>query len=87
MLCFSENDGKEQDVHKFLKEALLMKDFDHKNILCLIGVALDKDGMPLVVLPYMRLGDLLSFIRNEDNVSVDQDNELLIIYFVLFFYI
>ena len=46
-----------------------MREFDHPHILRLIGIALDKEDMPLVVLPYMRLGDLLSYIRNENNVS------------------
>ena len=59
------------DGRKFLEEALRMRDFDHPHILTLIGIALDKDcDMPLVVLPFMRHGDLLSFIRDEMNVSV-----------------
>ena len=48
-----------------------MREFDHPHILTLIGIALDKDcDMPLVVLPFMRHGDLLSFIRDDMNVSV-----------------
>ena len=59
------------DGRKFLEEALRMRDFDHPHILTLIGIALDKDcDMPLVVLPFMRHGDLLSFIRDETNVSM-----------------
>ena len=47
-----------------------MREFDHPHILTLIGIALDKEGdMPLVILPYMRHGDLLSYIRDETNVS------------------
>ncbi len=47
-----------------------MREFDHPHILTLIGIALDNDvDMPLVVLPFMRHGDLLSFIRDEHNVS------------------
>ena len=59
------------DGRKFLEEALRMRDFDHPHILTLIGIALDKDcDMPLVVLPFMRHGDLLSFIRDDINVSI-----------------
>lgn len=57
------------ECRKFLEEALRMREFEHANILRLIGIALDKEDMPLVVLPFMKHGDLLSYIRNENNVS------------------
>jgi len=57
------------EVRRFVDEAVRMKEFDHPNVLSLIGVALDFDNLPLVVLPFMRHGDLLSYIRNESNVS------------------
>ena len=58
--------------HKFIEEALRMRDFQHQNVLGLIGVSLDRDAgdMPLVVLPFMKHGDLLSYLRNEQSVSV-----------------
>ncbi len=47
----------------FLEEGLLMKDFDHPNVLGLIGLTFDPEGSPLVVLPLMENGDLKSFIK------------------------
>ncbi|CAH1796994.1 unnamed protein product, partial [Owenia fusiformis] len=42
----------ENDLSDFMKEALVMKDFEHPNVLNLIGVALDND-IPYVILPHM----------------------------------
>lgn len=53
----------------FLNEALIMKDFHHQNILTLLGICLGKDEMPLVILPYMEHGDLLTYARDENNVG------------------
>jgi len=66
----ADNSGSSAtEVRRFVDEALRMKEFDHPNVLSLIGVALDFDSLPLVVLPFMRHGDLLSYVRNESNVS------------------
>ena len=62
------------DGRKFLEEALRMQEFDHPNILRLIGITLDKEEMPLVILPFMQHGDLLSYIRDETNVSTKPYN-------------
>ncbi|XP_048252832.1 hepatocyte growth factor receptor-like [Haliotis rufescens] len=53
------------ELQAFLQEALIMKDFHHPNVLALIGICLGMDAMPLVVLPFMSHGDLLSYIRDE----------------------
>ncbi|XP_077977579.1 plexin-A2-like [Glandiceps talaboti] len=54
-----------QDIEKFLEEGVLMKDFDHPNVLRLLGVCVDKDSNPLIVLPYMKNGDLKSYVSDE----------------------
>ena len=56
---------------KFLEEAMLMKDFDHPNVLGLLGLTFDPSGSPLVVLPFMEHGDLKSFLlKDEEQVCL-----------------
>ncbi|XP_052418076.1 hepatocyte growth factor receptor [Carassius gibelio] len=57
-----------EDLESFLKEAEIMKHFDHVNVVKLLGVALERDPgssihTPLVILPFMKHGDLHSFLK------------------------
>ena len=52
----------------FLKEALIMKDFQHRHVMRLVGICLGNDQLPLVILPFMQQGDLLSYLRDPKNV-------------------
>lgn len=53
------------DNKAFLEEGLMMKDFQHENVLTLIGVAFDSSGLPMVITPFMLYGDLKSYISDE----------------------
>nr|AAL74247.2 gla-like protein [Halocynthia roretzi] len=59
------------DIEKFLREGVMMRGLDHKNVLALIGVCVEDDDMrrsPLIVLPFMKHGDLRTFLRDGNNV-------------------
>lgn len=57
----------------------MMKDFKDHHVLTLIGVCFESDdslatnGFPMVILPFMENGDLLSYIRNECNMPTVKD--------------
>ncbi|XP_063287381.1 tyrosine-protein kinase receptor UFO isoform X2 [Pelobates fuscus] len=55
------------EMEDFLSEAVCMKEFDHPNVMRLIGVCLqntENEGYPspVVILPFMKHGDLHSFL-------------------------
>ncbi len=52
---------------------MIMKDFDHCNVLKLKGISFEDDSLPIVILPYMQNGDLLSYIRDADNKLTIED--------------
>eukprot|EP00794_Sanderia_malayensis_P009972 gene9972-10995_t len=51
-------------VSSFVAEGVLMSKFCHRNILSLIGVVLQPNAPPMIVLPHMRHGDLNQFLRS-----------------------
>ncbi|KAK7474534.1 hypothetical protein BaRGS_00034228 [Batillaria attramentaria] len=67
------NNPRDIELQSFLQEALIMKDFNHSNVLTLIGICLNLDEMPLVVLPFMKHGDLLTYIRDENHQPTIKD--------------
>uniref|UniRef100_A0A6Q2ZIU9 receptor protein-tyrosine kinase n=1 Tax=Esox lucius TaxID=8010 RepID=A0A6Q2ZIU9_ESOLU len=56
----------QREIEEFLNEAACMKDFDHPNVIRLLGVCLEVGSghfpKPMVILPFMRYGDLHSFL-------------------------
>ncbi|VDK54323.1 unnamed protein product [Anisakis simplex] len=58
-----KNGYSETDRLKFLKEAILMNNFDHPNIVKLMGVSLESEPYYLII-ELMEGGDLLGFLRS-----------------------
>ncbi|KAM4041526.1 tyrosine-protein kinase Mer [Anomaloglossus baeobatrachus] len=56
----------QREIEEFLSEAACMKDFNHPNVIKLLGVCLEvgprQTPKPMVILPFMKYGDLHSFL-------------------------
>ena len=49
-----------------------MKQFNHPNIMNLIGVCMDAGPAPYIVMPFMANGSLLSYFRKERSNLLDE---------------
>lgn len=69
----------QEDLDKFLEESLHMKNFDHLNVLHLHGICMDNPDSPMLVMPYMEHGSLLSYLRKKrEYISVVTTNEYVV---------
>ncbi len=53
------------DFDGMIQEAIKMRDFEHPNVLGLIGVSIDVGELPYIVMPFMANGSLLSYLKKE----------------------
>jgi len=58
---------------EFMKEGVLTKDFEHVNVLKLIGVCMSQSEPPYLLLPFCEHGDLRTYLRNPKNIVVVAD--------------
>lgn len=77
MIIQSSRTGQTHDINnkqieELVKEAMTMQCFHHDNVLTLIGLSFEFNGSPLIVLPYMKNGCLLSYIKNNNNLDNSQ---------------
>ena len=62
------------ELKAFFEESLIMKDFDHPNVLGLAGVCFDTpDGYPFLILPFMVNGSLKNYLKKSRHHVVDVD--------------
>ncbi|XP_038621556.1 LOW QUALITY PROTEIN: tyrosine-protein kinase Mer [Tachyglossus aculeatus] len=56
----------QREIEEFLSEAACMKDFDHPNVIKLLGVCIEMSSQrvpkPMVILPFMKYGDLHTYL-------------------------
>ena len=58
----------ESILTEFLTEGLMMKEFNHRNILSLIGLTI-LGSQPCVILPFMENGDLNKYLRKQTKIG------------------
>ena len=57
----------QQEKDDFFKEASIMQNIQHENLLPLLCIVI-KDNIPHVVTPYMENGDLRKYLKRKDKV-------------------
>ena len=62
------------ELNEFFTESLIMKDFNHPNVLGLTGVCFDTpDGYPYLILPFMVNGSLKEYLKKQRVHVTDVD--------------
>lgn len=64
-----QDDVEFEQMVLFVNEAILMKGFNHDNLLNLLGVILQPASPPLILTPYLSHGDLHKFLRNSRGIG------------------
>ena len=65
------------DIESLVAEIIKMKDFQHSNVMSLIGVCLDAGPGVSIVMPFMANGSLLDYLKKErNNVYLSETSEI-----------
>ena len=64
-ILLSLGNFNQQEVDQIVKESLKMSQFKHDHVMGLIGVCIDADPIPYIVMPYMANGSLLRYLNGE----------------------
>ena len=66
----------EELVDDLLRECTKMQEFNHPNILTLVGVCLDGGPAPYIIMPFMTNGSLLSHLKdNRETLVIDPSSQ------------
>ena len=58
--------SSKQELRSLLNESLLMKEFDHPNIVGLLGVCFDTpDSYPYLIIPFMANGNIRDYLKDK----------------------
>lgn len=71
----------DNDINSLAEESLKMQQFDHPNVLPLIGICITLSSAPYIVMPYMAKGSLLTYLRNERSnlvLPIDSDDDTIL---------
>ena len=62
------------DLEDFFSESIIMKSFQHPNVLGLVGVVFDTpDDIPYLVLPFMENGNLKEYLQSKRKAATATD--------------
>ncbi len=66
-----QQEATPEEVEKFLEEAVVMQDFDHPNVVSLLGISLFSDNF-CILMPLMSNGNLHQYVKAKVNVIISQ---------------
>ena len=64
------------DVKRLAEESQMMAQFDHPNVMKLLGVSISKSKSLFLVMPFMANGSLLSYLRKNREVFTVENEQL-----------